>query len=78
MKKRELQEMKNKSVMELKKALSDLSKKKIDTEVKMGSGKESDLKAVSKIRRDISQILTLITIKLKDQKENAEKEADNK
>lgn len=70
--------MKNKSVMELKKALSDLSKKKIDTEVKMGSGKESDLKAVSKIRRDISQILTLITIKLKDQKENAEKEADNK
>lgn len=79
MKKRELQEMKTKTAVELKKALDDLYKKKIEAEVRVGSGKESDLRAVSKIRQDIAQILTLITIKAKEQKEGKKvKEADKK
>lgn len=59
MKKRELQEIKTKSVEELNKTLGDLEKKKIEVQVAIASGKESDFKALKKIRREIAQILTI-------------------
>lgn len=63
MKKRQLEETKQKSIAELEKALSELRQKKLETQVKISSGKEQDLKAVSKIRRDIAQIMTLLRLK---------------
>lgn len=59
MKKKELQELRNKSAEEIKKTLADLRKKKLEVEAALMSGKESNVKALSKIRRDIAQTLTI-------------------
>lgn len=62
MKKKELNEIKNKSVQELENALKELRDKKLKTEVALSSGKEKNLRAVSIIRRDIAQISTLLRL----------------
>lgn len=59
MKKREINELKSKTAEELNKLLAELREKKIKTEVSLSSGKETDLKVVAKIRRDIAQVMTI-------------------
>lgn len=59
MKKKQYQELKNKSAEELEKMAADLRKKRQQVQMDLASGKEKDLKAVKKIKRDIAQILTM-------------------
>lgn len=59
MKKKELNELKNKSVAELAKELATLMQKKLELTVAMVSGKEKNLRALKNIRRDIAQISTI-------------------
>ncbi len=65
MKKRDLKNLRNKTVEELKNELSNLTRKRIEVQVKIISGKEKNLKAVSNLRRDIARVATLIREKQK-------------
>jgi len=65
MKKRDLKNLRNKTVEELKNELSNLTRKRIEAQVKIISGKEKNLKAVSNLRRDIARVATLIREKQK-------------
>lgn len=60
MKKKDIQNLRVKKVEDLKKEAMDLMSKKAKTKVEILSSKEKDVKKVSKLARDLSQILTII------------------
>jgi ribosomal protein L29 len=62
MKKKELNELKNRTEKELSAELAKLEAEKLKLEVARSEGKEQNLRAVKNIRRDIAQILTIKNI----------------
>lgn len=74
MKKNELTKLKEKSIKELRKQVSELKKKHIDATVKSVSGKESNPKLAHNLRGDISQIATIIREKELDERRFEEKD----
>jgi ribosomal protein L29 len=60
MKKRELSELRKLDNKELTKKLDELTKKHIETQVKIASKEETNLKIAKHLKSDIAQINTII------------------
>lgn len=65
MKKRQLQELRNKGKEELDGELAGLLKKRLEAQVALVSGKEKNPKVLGHVRRDIAQVMTLMGEKTK-------------
>lgn len=63
MKKNDLNELKKADLIKLNQKLKELQKEKIDSQVELKMGKIKDAHTVSKKRRNIAQIKTLISFK---------------
>ena len=69
MKKKEINELKNKPIAELTKMLSDNRKRLRDLSFDLAAGKVKDVAEIRTIRKDIARILTFVQIsKSKEQK----------
>ncbi len=68
MKKTELKELRTLNLKELETRLASLKKKWLETQVKISVGEEKNIKAARNLRRDIAQILGIITQKKKESK----------
>lgn len=60
MKKKDLVDIRNKEIKDLKKLAEEKKLELAKTEVKIRSGEEKNVKKASKLRREIAQILTII------------------
>jgi ribosomal protein L29 len=76
MKKKDLQELRNKKIIELDKIVAKKKKESIMADVKMRTGQEKKLKKVKNIKREIAQILTIIREKQIIEKENKKKKVE--
>ncbi|OGD84684.1 50S ribosomal protein L29 [Candidatus Curtissbacteria bacterium RIFCSPLOWO2_01_FULL_41_18] len=63
MKKKDLDQLKSKTVAEFQKSLSELEKEKTEQVLNLKMGKTKNVHVVSKIKKDIAQIKTLVRIK---------------
>lgn len=63
MKKKELDEMKNKTIAELGKKLVDLSKQMIDSKIQLKAGKLKNVHQAGNLKKDIARIKSIIQIK---------------
>lgn len=69
MKSRDFKELKNKSVEALTKEVEKLIKEKNDAKIERDMSKAKDTHKISKLRRDMAQLKTLISEKLFLEKE---------
>lgn len=60
MKKNELQNIRKKETLDLEKLVKDKKKEIVVTYAKMKVGQEKNLKKIKNLKRDVSQILTII------------------
>ncbi|MBU0572551.1 50S ribosomal protein L29 [Patescibacteria group bacterium] len=60
MKKKDLQELRNKKVVELDKIVAKKKQETIMADAKMKTGQEKKIKKVKNLRREIAQVLTII------------------
>lgn len=74
MKKKDLQDIKTKSINDLKNKVSDLAKQKTNSLLELKMGKVKNVHAVKKIRKDIAQIKTIARLKFLMEKGDKEKE----
>jgi ribosomal protein L29 len=65
MKKAELRELRQMDIPKLEKKLSDLRKKRLETEVRISAGQEKNVRLAKSLRHDISQIMTILEEKRK-------------
>ena len=63
MKKRDLKDLKKESAVSLYKKLKDLQKEKIESQISLKLGKIKNVHEISKKKKDIAQINTLLNIK---------------
>lgn len=63
MKKKDLDQLKSKTVAEFQKSLSELEKEKTEQVLNLKMGKTKNVHLASKIKKDIAQIKTLVRIK---------------
>ena len=76
MKKKDLQELRNKKVVELDKIVAKKRQESVMADAKMKTGQEKKIKKVKNLRREIAQVLTIIREKeILEEKEK--KEAKN-
>ncbi len=68
MKKRDLEDLRAQQIEELRKKLTDSRKKLGETVVNASSGKEKNSREARIMRRDIAQILTIISERAKGDK----------
>jgi ribosomal protein L29 len=66
MKKAELKELRQMDIPKLEKKLSDLTKKKVEAEIKISAGQEKNVRSAKSLRRDISQTMTILNEKRKE------------
>ena len=64
MKKKDLNEFKAKSVMDLTKKLAELEKEKVNRQLELKMGKLKNVHEVKNIRGNIAQIKTILKLKL--------------
>lgn len=69
MKTKELKNLKEKEVGELEKQVSELKKKVVLIYMNIRIGKEKNLKVVKNLRRDLAQVLTILSQKKGETKE---------
>jgi ribosomal protein L29 len=74
MKKKELEKFKNKSVAQLNKEISDLREKAWDSKQSIFKGKEKNVRKAAALRRDIAQLATFKSVKIKEEMANVAKE----
>ncbi|MDP3880648.1 MAG: hypothetical protein Q8Q32_00495 [bacterium] len=67
MKKKELEKFKNKSVPQLNKEIADLKIKAWDSKQSIFKGKEKNVRKASAFRKDIAQLATLKSAKIKEE-----------
>lgn len=75
MKKKDLDQLKSKTVAEMEKSLSELEKEKTEQILNLKMDKEKNVHVVARIKKDIAQIKTLVRVKTLAQeyaKENKE------
>ena len=60
MKKKEMQEYKNKTLGEIEKKIGELQKKKVETLIEISMGKIKNVHAATKIKKEIAQLKTII------------------
>lgn len=75
MKKRDLNDLKAKSLNDLKKVLGDLQKEKTEKAIELELNKLKNVHAKNLVRKNIAQVKTFITLKKMTQKLEQEKEA---
>ncbi len=82
MKKKDLQDLRNKKIVELDKIVDKKKKESIMADIKMGTGQEKKIKKVKNLKREIAQILTIIRekqiIEKESKKNKVEKNTKNK
>ncbi len=61
MKRKELNQLKSQSIDEIKKKLKERQKEKTEELINLKMGKTKDVHAISKIRKDIAQLKTIIS-----------------
>jgi len=61
-------ELRNKTIPELRKLLLEMREKSRVVRFKIGTAEVKDVRQVKKIKRDIARILTMVNIKLKEDK----------
>lgn len=76
MKKKDLQDLRNKKVVELEKIVAEKRQKNVLATAKMKTGQEKKIKKAKNLRREIAQILTIIREK-QILEEEEKKEAKN-
>ena len=62
MKKKEMQEYKNKTLGEIEKKIGELQKKKVETLIEISMGKIKNVHAATKIKKEIAQLKTIINL----------------
>lgn len=75
MKKRDLNDLKAKSLNDLKKVLGTLQKEKTEKAIELELNKLKNVHAKNQVRKNIAQVKTFITLKKMTQKLEKEKEA---
>lgn len=78
MKKKDLQDLRNKKVIDLNKIVAKKRQESILAHVKMKTGQEKKIKKVKNLRREIAQVLTIIREKQILEKEEAKNNTKNK
>lgn len=77
MKRKDLQDIKTKSVKDLKNKISDLEKQKTNSLLELKMGKVKNVHTVKKIKKDIAQVKTIARLKfLMEKNESEVKSAD--
>lgn len=75
MKRKDLQDLKTKDIKDLKSKIADLAKQKTNNLLELKMGKVKNVHAVKKIKKDIAQLKTIISLKIL--KEKIESEGKN-
>lgn len=79
MKKKELQEYRNKTLAEIKKKIAEFEKEKTQTFLEVNMGKIKNVHAAGKIRKEIAQLKTVLNLKTMSEVAKQNPEAtDNK
>lgn len=78
MKKRDLNDLRKKSIEELVKKVESLKSEMLETKAKVKAGKEKNLKKAKNLKVDISQIQTIIRQKQITEKNDIKKEKEVK
>ena len=77
MKRKELQDLKTKSIKDLKSKIADLEKQKTNSLLELKMGKVKNTHAHKKIKRDIAQVKTIARLKfLMEKNQQEDKNAD--
>jgi ribosomal protein L29 len=81
MKKKDLQDLRNKKIVELDKIVAKKKQESIMADAKMRTGQEKKIKKVKNLKREIAQILTIIREKQileEEEKKKAKNSTKNK
>jgi len=78
MKKKELDEIKSKSISELRNKISQLEKEKINALLELKMAKVKNVHAVRGIKKDIAKVKTILNLKLFLEKSQAATKSESK